>query len=220
MLSRTAPKAIIIGLAVLALLMFIIAPATAYNWHASPISDSNEIGDNPNPAEPAASTKTGFAGQNNIIAAGKTESYCDAIVTSKGGNSTAKMSMVDGRYGGTVVTEDAESNITGPAESHDHSNATTPMGNEQFTNSALVPTEQAYETGVMTTTGSEASMFQTGCKNLSSPADADDEQRGKVNSDVETLQDSITLLQVISGASALFAFGAFGAAIMAYRGTD
>lgn len=196
--SSIGAKAIAAGAAVVIVLMVVIVPATAHSWSETVQDGDYELGINSNPAKPVDGVPTKFTGY-----------ITNTSLTEKSGS-----------HRGGIVNETVAVAITGPDGHHHQFEIMIPEDDPYFEFSYVFPTDGQYEIKVLTTIDGKEVKFQFTRGVSPQSAETEAEPSNATNSERNGIDNNVIVLGSISGVSALFALGAFGAAIMAYRGTD
>lgn len=198
--SLTA-RGIATGFAVVAVLVLGAGPAMAYDWDTTVRDGDYRLGVDTGPTEPVADVPTS--------------------VTARITNTTALAAGTNDRCA-RVVGEAVTVVVTGPDGYRDRFEVEIPADEPFFEFSYVFPTSGAYEIELRATVRGEDLTFRF-TRSVASPSVRSNSDRAtRTNSagDGDSLADSVLLLGVLSGGAALFAFAAFVAAVLAYRGTD
>lgn len=186
------------GIVVLVLPIVLATPVVAHNWQNTTTDGEYELGIDADPDTPVVGTETEFHVRIQNTTAAKAST----------------------RHAGEIVNETVTITITDPNGGHDRLTATIPENNSQFAFSYRFPTSGTYEIAVTATIDGEQVTFQIERRVGNTTTASRNTPLTEPRTNSGSLRRKLTTIQLLSGMSVVFALGAFGAAVLAYRGTD
>lgn len=186
------------GIAVLVLSVVLAVPVVAHNWQNTTTDGEYELGIDADPDTPVVDSETEFHARIQNTTAAKAST----------------------RHAGGIVNETVTVTITDPNSGHDRLTATIPENDAQFGFSYRFSMSGTYEIAVTATIDGEQIAFQTERRVAPATTASKDTPSTETYTNSGSLRRKLTTIQLLSGMSVVFALGAFGAAVLAYRGTD